>query len=59
VLARIADHPVKPAGRAAALELAFDPAHAAADEIQTRMKKLARRRALGKAGFAKSRSQAR
>lgn len=29
----------------------FDPAHAAEDEIQTRMKKLARRRALGKAGF--------
>jgi Plasmid pRiA4b ORF-3-like protein len=37
----------------------FDPAHAAEDEIQTRMKKLARRRALGKAGFEKSRSQAR
>lgn len=37
----------------------FDPAHAAEDEIQTRIKKLARRRALGKAGFKKSRSQAR
>ena len=37
----------------------FDPAHAAEDEIQPRMQTLARRRALGKAGFEKSRSQAR
>lgn len=34
----------------------FDPAHADENEMQTRMKKLARRRALGKAGFEKSRS---
>lgn len=35
----------------------FDPEHAAEDEIRHRMGKLARRRALGKAGLAKSRSQ--
>jgi hypothetical protein len=35
----------------------FHPIHAAGDEIQTRMKKLATRRALGKAGFEKSRSR--
>jgi hypothetical protein len=32
----------------------FDRAHAAEDEIQTRMKQFARRRVLGKAGFEKS-----
>ena len=37
----------------------FDSAQAAEEEIQSRMKKLATRRALGKAGFEKSRSQAR
>jgi hypothetical protein len=37
----------------------FDPQRAAEDEIQTRMEKLAKRRALGKTGFAKSRSQTR
>lgn len=35
----------------------FDPEHADVDEILIRIGKLARRRALGKAGFAKSRSQ--
>lgn len=37
----------------------FAPAHAAEDEIRTQMKTLVRPRALGKAGFEKSRSQAR
>lgn len=37
----------------------FNPEHAAEDEIQARMKKLARSRALGKTGFEKSRSQPR
>lgn len=37
----------------------FDPEHVAEDEIITRMQKLTKRRALGKAGFAKSRSQPR
>ncbi len=35
----------------------FDPEHAAEDEIQIRIGKLAKRRALGKAGFVKSRAR--
>lgn len=37
----------------------FDPRHVPEDEILNGIEKLARRRALGKAGFAKSRSQPR